>query len=239
MSDKQILSRPHCDIAIAQIADENTVDLTRLSAATQRQAAEFSDKRRQQYLTGRALLASLLYQQQKIELLPEISLSNNGRPSFCDRQLPDFNISHSGDTIMVALSQHCQIGLDLEVKRPRKRLLEVAQYSFSPQEISWLNQLPDTQQEDGFWQLWTLRESVLKLAGKGIWQMKELAIHPLQQRLESSFTTNLLSWSATQEPLFWALSADADVTIQLYQANPSLTSLEPIQLPPFIVFSQH
>lgn len=214
-----------CIIAAATIPDGGNLPLTRLSATVIAQSARFNNdrfnaKRHQQYLVGRILLAELLFKSLAITQLPEIKVSDNGRPSFCHLDLPDFNISHSGNQIMVALAIGCQIGIDLELAHPRPRLLALAKYSFSETEYQWLLELPVEQQEAGFWQLWTLRESILKLAGKGVWQMKQLRINPLRRQINADFNLGLTSWSAKMDATFWALTSDSPLNeqqIELWQ----------------------
>lgn len=220
--------QPRCAVAIAQIQDCREIAEHYLTQALIAKAAELSPERQQQYLTGRILLASLLAKTLAITTLPEIIVSSNGRPSFTDPQLPDFNISHSGNVIMVAVAQHCQVGIDLELKRPRKKLLQLAKYSFSQAEYDWLSQLSDDAFEPAFWQLWTIRESILKLSGKGVWQMKEMRVEPQQRQLFAQFNPQLNCWSCQQDPLFWAVTTNTELKkdhISLWQAPVGLSSL--------------
>lgn len=192
-------------------ADWLPADLSRIPQSIQQQSESFNVKRRQQFLTGRWLLAELLFNQLGEQKLPDIAIVDNGRPSFIvDRQL-DFNISHSGEYIMVALAQGCRIGLDVEHIRPRKKLLALAEYSFSVQEYQWLLSLPDSALADGFWQLWTLRESVLKLCAKGVWQMKEIQINPQQKRLTADFQPQLFCVTSRDNDIAWAIASDKNI----------------------------
>jgi 4'-phosphopantetheinyl transferase len=223
-----------CMIASARIKACSEQSMHRLSASVINQAAQLSSERRQQYLTGRMVLAELLFQSSGISQLPDIFVTNNGRPSFNRADLPDFNISHSGDLIMVALAQDCQIGVDLELKRPRKKMMSLAQYSFSETEFAWLSALPENEQESAFWQLWTIRESILKLAGKGVWQMKEMAVEPFSRRVSAEFSQRLNCWSCRQDDVFWAVATNIDIAvnnIRLWRASEDLASLIPEQTP--------
>lgn len=231
---------PGCAIAAARIQDRADFPVHRLTDELIDTANKLKTDRRQQYLTGRILLAELLFQTYGIHQLPEIITGPNGRPSFSEPGLPDFNISHSDDYIMVALAQNCQVGLDLEFMRARKRLIDLAQYSFSETEYEWFIQLPQEQQQDAFWQLWTIRESILKLSGKGVWQMKEMKINPQSRRLFAQFNDRLNCWSCRQEPLFWAITTDVAVDksrISLWRASEDLTSLLLQPLPELTLFS--
>lgn len=71
-----------------------------------------------------------------------------------------FNVSHSGDYVLLARCD-TEVGADIErVAEPRMKL---APRVFLPDEIEWLEQDP----AERFYLLWTLKESVLKLTGMG------------------------------------------------------------------------
>lgn len=144
-----------------------------------------NDKRRKQYIACRYLLAKLLNQHFYISSLPNIIIGDNSRPRFEKNNLPDFNISHSDNYVAVAICSQGNVGIDIELKRPRKNYLSIAKQFFSPQENQWLNVQSDPL--NSFWQLWTLRESVLKLHAKGVWQMKEVKISMPSQLITAKF----------------------------------------------------
>ncbi|MDR0806838.1 MAG: 4'-phosphopantetheinyl transferase superfamily protein [Enterobacteriaceae bacterium] len=207
---------PNLAIAVIRLPSSEWLppDLARIPLSLQQQAACFNVKRQQQFLSGRWLLAELLFNQLGYARLPEIEITDNGRPAFISNDangLIDFNISHSGEYIMVALAQGCRIGLDVEHIHPRKNLLKLAQYSFSPEEYQWLLSLPSSQQNDGFWQLWTLRESVLKLSAKGVWQMKQLRINPQQRHVSADFLPQLFCFTSRQDDRAWAVASDYNI----------------------------
>lgn len=195
-------------------------EVSRLPATLLAQAEGFNQKRRQQFLAGRWLLAELLFNQTSCAKLPNIDTIDNGRPAFTGPNLPDFNISHSGEYIMVALTHGCRLGLDVEHIRPRNRLMKLAQYSFSDEEYQWLAAQPELQQIDRFWQLWTLRESILKLAAKGVWQMKQIRINPQHRWLSADFLPRLFGLSCRQDDIAWAITSDRLIkSIELWLAD--------------------
>lgn len=167
---------------IIGVASLNQFDITSLQHSerippwVKEKASELASKRQLQFLACRFLLAELLHQHWSIETLPLIKAKKNNRPAFVDPTLPDFNISHSGDYIAVAVCQNGQIGLDIEQQRPHDNIEKIAGQFFSVDEFSWLHKQPD--KLSAFWKLWTLRESALKLYAKGVWQMREVVINP-------------------------------------------------------------
>jgi 4'-phosphopantetheinyl transferase len=77
-----------------------------------------------------------------------------------------FNISHSGDYVVVAFSD-CPVGIDIEKNKGNR--LKVAQRFFTQQELNDLFLFAEEQEQvDYFYQLWTLKESYMKAIGKGI-----------------------------------------------------------------------
>lgn len=172
---------------IVQLADLNqsTIDFSLLSQEIIDESKKFNESRQKQFLVCRSILASLLKQYYAISMLPPIIIGNNNRPTFFDTNLPDFNISHSKNKVAVAISSTGKIGVDVEVSRERKNYLNVAKHCFSNDEQAWMLQQLDTL--SAFWQLWTLKESALKLYAKGVWQMKSININVDKQLISAPF----------------------------------------------------
>ncbi len=234
------LEQPSCAIAIAQIREDILFPTQRLPKEMIKKSLVLPAHRQLQFLTARILLAELLHHYLGIEKLPQIKTGKNGRPHFESPDLPDFNISHSGGYIMVALSQFCHIGIDIEKSRPRSKLLALAEYSFSPKEYRYLCKLDTEKQKQLFWQLWTIRESMLKLVSKGVWQMKQIEIDLPSQSVISEFSQNVYSLSHAADPIYWAITTDRPLdisNISYWQATEDLTHLHKQPLPDLITIS--
>lgn len=101
--------------------------------------------------------------------------SDRGKP-----QLKDFggslafNVSHSGDRALIAVSHHRQVGVDVERIREDFDIRAIAQRFFSEREQEELFAMRDEDQFRGFFQCWTLKESFIKALGEGL-------SHPLRQ----------------------------------------------------------
>lgn len=201
-----------CSVVVASIPDGDLL-LNRLSIKAIDQGKPFYEKRRQQYLVGRILLAELLFELLGVAELPEIQTDQNGRPIFCEDYLPDFNISHSGNQVMVALGIDCCCGLDLERNRDRIRSLDLAKDSFSELEYQWLLLQAGVQQRNSFWRLWTLRESTLKLVGNSVWQMNKIKIDPYKKTIIlSNSISKHYSYSVQTNAITWALTSSKKLT---------------------------
>jgi len=76
--------------------------------------------------------------------------------------------SHSGDVLLVALGEGVRLGVDLELLRPRARMLEIAARFFHPDESAWLHGLDEPERTHWFFRLWCAKEAILKAHGQGI-----------------------------------------------------------------------
>ncbi|WP_435929833.1 4'-phosphopantetheinyl transferase superfamily protein [Dryocola sp. BD613] len=130
-------------------------------------AAAPEGKRRPVWLAGRVLLAMLLGK----KALPKLEAGPHGKP--WHPELPHFNISNSAASVAV-LAGNDAVGCDIELLRPRKRFLAVAQHSFAAEIYAWLAALPAGEQLPAFWTLWTAHEAVLKQQGGTVWQITSL-----------------------------------------------------------------
>lgn len=78
---------------------------------------------------------------------------------------PEFSISHSGEMVVVALSQSGEVGIDIE----KIRAIEVDDFSNYVPEIAGLKgKLGDDQLSTIFFDCWTRKEAVLKGYGSGL-----------------------------------------------------------------------
>ena len=116
---------------------------------------------------GRALLERAL----SPAVVPEIIRNRNGKPGFTHGYPLWFNISHSGDDIVLLLSDEGEVGCDIEVIRPRKNSQRIVESVFSAGEQALMATAED--KRVAVWQIWTRKEAMLKQAGSQIWQIAE------------------------------------------------------------------
>ena len=79
-----------------------------------------------------------------------------------------FNLSHSRQGYMLALSRHGCTGADIEFSARSRRVRRLAGRYFSRPECDWLLGLSEADQQDGFYCLWTLKEATIKARGMGL-----------------------------------------------------------------------
>lgn len=91
----------------------------------------------------------------------------SGRPLVVDGEGapgPDVSFSHSGDWAAAAISFHGRVGIDLEVPRPGRRYLAIAEAYLSEAE----RRAVAAEGEAALLAFWTMREAVAKLGGGGL-----------------------------------------------------------------------
>jgi 4'-phosphopantetheinyl transferase len=117
----------------------------------------------------RALLRTLLAAE--LELAPDrvpLELGPNGKPLLAPACSLHFNVSHSGDLGLVALSRNNPVGVDVERMRPDVEFRSVAARVFAPSELRALAALDDPAALARFYRGWTYKEAVLKALGVGL-----------------------------------------------------------------------
>ncbi|WP_446526524.1 4'-phosphopantetheinyl transferase family protein [Photobacterium swingsii] len=83
-----------------------------------------------------------------------------------------FNLSHSDDQVLLAITQtadpEIELGVDIECEREGLCIDTIMDNYFQPQEIESLVRLDLTEQRQRFFDLWVLKESYIKATGKGL-----------------------------------------------------------------------
>jgi 4'-phosphopantetheinyl transferase len=159
-----------------------------LSFEEQQRAERFRiDSDRKRHIIGRGLarlvIASVL--NTRPQLLKIVS-SSLGKPHLLrdgDRPPVDFNISHSGDLIYLAVARERAVGIDVEKAQTNFALETLARDVFSTVEFRELTALDPALRADGFFTCWTRKEALAKAMGKGVSDLPELCNRSLFGRL--------------------------------------------------------
>jgi 4'-phosphopantetheinyl transferase len=154
--------------------DVSEAELTRLqdllSEDEHYRAARFrSDQHRRRFVAGRAILRALLavyLQRSPAEL--RFGSGEFGKPSLLEADGIHFNLSHTGDLTLYAVTRGQPVGVDVESVRPFPDALEIAERFLSPSEYSLLKALPESDRERAFLISWTRKEAYLKATGRGL-----------------------------------------------------------------------
>lgn len=198
----------------------------------------YFDRHRKQLLLGRYLIRSVLSQYTECIAPAEWRFLENdyGKP-FVD---PDqnsnslfFNLSHSGNRLVLAVARHEFIGVDIERSDKQRRVAKISDRFFSGEEVKDLLALDGDQQLNRFYELWTLKEAYIKACGLG------LAI-PLQQFSYSFPAVNKLAVSFdavrgddARDWQFWQIDLVSDYELALaarIESSASINSLSSWEL---------
>ena len=165
------------EIVVARLnVEHEAVDtLTALLSDTERQrASRFAfDRDRNRFVSARAGLRELLAT--RLGVRPEsveLTYGVRGKPSlsqrFADSDLR-FNVSHSDDVAVYALSRGREIGIDVEAIRMIPDADDIAVRFFSRRENEAYFALDPRDRSLGFFNCWTRKEAFIKALGDGLY----------------------------------------------------------------------
>ncbi len=166
-------------IIISSIKDAyENLNVQELPAVYTERARTFSEGRRQSYLAGRALLKKALESFYGINYLPDMVTLPHGKPVFMESRYPHFNISHSGEYIALCVGSH-ELGIDIEFIKERVNFDGLKKRVLSKKERSSLEKIPHEEQLYTFIALWTMRECLIKVSGKGMIDLNAVELDAL------------------------------------------------------------
>ena len=178
---------PHLPVSLSSLANDVHVWLVRvddnglclaccetlLSVAERARAANFKfEKDRRLYIVAHAALRSILagYLNVAPDQL-EFESGRNGKPrltpTFTNDKL-EFNLSHSHEVALIAVTRGRDIGVDVERIREDFAFAEVAERYFTAREVGAIRALSEELQRRAFYQCWTSKEAFLKAKGVGL-----------------------------------------------------------------------
>ncbi len=79
-----------------------------------------------------------------------------------------FNLAHSEDVALVAVTHIGNVGVDVERVRPVDNVDHLVARFFSARENEVFQKVPDAEKPAAFFNLWTRKEALLKATGEGI-----------------------------------------------------------------------
>ena len=132
------------------------------------------------------------------------SYGPQGKPALMDANL-HFNLSHSGELAIVALTLSRPLGVDVERLRPVADALKIARRFFSASEQEALLQTAENKRNEAFMRCWTRKEAYIKAVGGGL----RIALDSFDVTLD-------------QPPRFLSLQNDRNTALQwsLYHLEP-------------------
>jgi len=180
-----------------------------LSADELHRAARFHFPRdRRRFIVARGVLRDILGRYLGV---PSSALgfrySAYGKPALADVAAADglrFNVSHSNEMALFAVTQGREVGVDIEYVRAEIACEEIAEHFFSARERASLRALPAEVKHQAFFNCWTRKEAFIKAHGEGL----SLPLDQFDVSLAPGEPVALLATrSDPQEVLRWSLQA--------------------------------
>lgn len=181
------------------LAPEGILGLASLLSPDERERAEQFrlPHLRNRFIAARGNLRALLgrYLQRDPAAL-NFEYSSRGKPALEAKgeQELHFNLAHSHDLELIAVTHVAPVGVDVERIRPMRDADKFAERFFSAREAETFRNVPVVEQDAVFFSLWTRKEAWLKATGDGISESL------------SKFEVTFLPQDA---PRVWAISGDA------------------------------
>lgn len=156
-------------VSLATISPQCLVQAEVMLDETEREriAAIKHPQRRKAFIIGRAL-ARCAYLHCYPDADKPLAMIEGvyGRPELRVVQPFDFNLSHAGDWCVCAFTTQGRVGVDIEAHRAGRDIDGIAQHCFHNDERRLMDMADEPQQ--CFYQLWVLKEALLKMLGLGL-----------------------------------------------------------------------
>ena len=209
------------DVGSARLADLSAL----LSEDELRRAARFHfPLDRDRWIAAHGLLRVILGRY--VATAPaalRFELGTYGKPKLIDEVL-GFNLSHSGDQALIAVTKQGEVGVDIERLRSDFSPEEMAANVFSPQERADLHSLPSDIRHHAFLTLWTGKEAYVKARGDGL----SFPLSQLTLRLDPqtrTFQVEDATEDGSRPPLSLCQILDSEKFVAALAVEGSLTAI--------------
>lgn len=115
-----------------------------------------------------------------------------GKPCLAEEKALHFNLSHSNDYAMYAVTLNYEVGIDIEYIDKKLKIEDIALNIFSASELNYWNNFNSEDKVNSFFKFWVCKEAFLKALGKG-W---------LENEKESTFTETFFIKEGTRNDSF-------------------------------------
>ena len=124
-------------------------------------------------------------------------LLDGGDPSI------QFNMSHSGDMALIAVTRGLRVGIDVERVRDVPDIEAIMDGFFSGQEAAWFRSRGNVERTPAFFLLWTRREAAAKALGIGLFDCFARCTLPPSDHCGSGFRVDLADTPAGPAGPWW------------------------------------
>ncbi len=150
--------------------DEHLAEV--LSAEEQGRAQRFQfDQHRQRFIRTHAISRMILSKYTGIDPARLVfGAGARGKPFLVyERSVPYFNLSHSGDLMILGIADDLGLGVDVEIINNQLEWKQIAANFFDAAEMKGIASLStQIEQLRAFYRVWTLKEAYLKARGDGL-----------------------------------------------------------------------
>jgi 4'-phosphopantetheinyl transferase len=154
-----------------QATPDEIAALQRLLSSDERQRADRFriDRGRERFVVARGRLRRILG---RLTGVPpagvRFTTTPAGKPGLEGGGRLRFNLAHSDELMLCAVTLDHEVGVDVERVRDNLDHLEIARRFFAAAEVRSLEALPAASRLDAFFACWTRKESVVKATGEGL-----------------------------------------------------------------------
>lgn len=129
------------------------------------------EKHRRHFIVARGFLRSVIarYLATQPESLRFV-YGSYGKPALEGEPTLRFNLSHSNEVALLAVTLEADVGVDVEHIRADFASEDIARRFFSRAEVEIFNALAKEEQVTAFFKCWTRKEAYIKAIGKGLSQ---------------------------------------------------------------------
>lgn len=224
---RAMLNQPEADLRLL----EQT-----LAPDERSRAARFRfDRDRRRFVAARGQLRTILSRYVEVDAQTlVVSYGPRGKPflSLPFRAALKFNLSHSGELALIAVTLSREVGVDLEEIRSMDNADKLAQRFFSARENAALRTLSEEERLEAFYRCWTLKEAYLKATGDGLTRATDSfdvvfdSAEPARLLSVEGETAEAFRWSlmrlAPAPGYVGAVAADgSDWTIKCWETGPN------------------
>ena len=114
-------------------------------------------------LLGRLLLCQGLKSMKKKLCIEKLRYTAYNKPYF-QNETVKFNISHSGNIVVCAITEVDEIGIDIELFHE----IEVDDFKTQMTDMEWQRIICSNNIQDAFFEYWTQKEAIIKAHGMGL-----------------------------------------------------------------------
>lgn len=174
LNEKFELSERQTSVFLLRLNDYDHEQLYSFLSSDEKQRADRLkvELKKKQFIVSRSALRKILSNSIDIPN-DEVNFyySEHGKPFIENKynnKAIEFNISHSDQCILIAISMKNQLGVDIEKINTEINYESLSKRFFSERENEYFRNIEPDKQLDTFYAIWTRKEAFIKATGQGI-----------------------------------------------------------------------